>query len=168
MEGALAISDFQNLSLSKRGWVQNLSCENKFCLHENKKSLWSALNRALKQTRLTQCCHGNFVISHVKSNIIAEISRQNKRRCVTKFTGTRSAGTATKLNETCTRNPCTRVMAFLRISLFLERFWRKFRISFKSHKTVKKKKAYRPQNDNLCLLMTLRFTFWYLILRMLS
>ena len=115
--------------------MQNLSCENKFCLHENKKSFWSALNRALKQMRLVQCCHGNFVLSHVKSNIIAEISRQNKRRCVTKFIGTRSAGTATKLNETCTRSPCTRVTVFLRIRLFLERFWRKFRISFKSHKT---------------------------------
>ena len=98
-----------------------------------------ALNRALKQTRLAHCCHGNFVISNVKSNIIAEISRQNKRRCVTKFIGTRSVGTATKLNETCTRSPCTRVTVFLRIRLFLERFWRKFRISFKSHKTVKKK-----------------------------
>ena len=29
------ISDFQNVSLSKRGSVQNLSCENEFYLHES-------------------------------------------------------------------------------------------------------------------------------------
>ena len=34
------------------------------------------------------------------------------------------------------------------------------RISFKSHKAVDK--TYRPKNDNFCLLMTLRFPFWYL------
>ena len=29
------ISEFQKLSLSKRGFVRNLSCENEFLLHEN-------------------------------------------------------------------------------------------------------------------------------------
>ena len=53
--------------------------------------------------------------------------------------------------------PCTRATAFSRISLFLGRFWREFRISFKSHKPVSK--IYRPKNDNFCLLMTLRFPF---------
>ena len=33
-----AISEFQNLSLSKRGYVRNLCCENEFYLHENNKS----------------------------------------------------------------------------------------------------------------------------------
>ena len=37
-----------------------------------------------------------------------------------------------------------------------------YRISFKSHKPVSK--AYTPKNDNFCLLTTLRFPFWYLIL----
>ena len=32
--------------------------------------------------------------------------------------------------------PCTRVTAFSRTSLFLERFWPEFRISLKSHKPV--------------------------------
>ena len=34
-----AISEFQNLSLSKQGQVQNLCCENEFHFHENEKSL---------------------------------------------------------------------------------------------------------------------------------
>ena len=59
--------------------------------------------------------------------------------------------------------PCTRVTALSRTSLFLERFWRECRISFKSHKPVSK--TYRPKNNNFCLLMTLRFPFWYLKLR---
>ena len=50
----------------------------------------------------------------------------------------------------------TRVTAFSRTSLFLERFWREFRIS-KSHKPVSK--TYRPKNDNFSLLMTLPFSF---------
>ena len=41
--------------------------------------------------------------------------------------------------------------------VFLERFWREFRISFESHKPVSK--TYRPKNNNFCLLMTLRFPF---------
>ena len=41
--------------------------------------------------------------------------------------------------------PCTRVTAFSRTSLFLERFWCELRISFKSHKAVSK--TYRPKND---------------------
>ena len=49
-------------------------------------------------------------------------------------------------------------------SLFLGRFWREFRISSTCQKPVSK--TYRPTNDNFCLLMTLRFPFWYLILRM--
>ena len=52
----------------------------------------------------------------------------------------------------------TRVTAFSRTSLFLERFWREFRIS-KSHKPVSK--TYRPKNDNFCLLMMLRFLMSY-------
>ena len=44
-----------------------------------------------------------------------------------------------------------------RTSLFLERFRSEFRIFFKSNKPVSK--TYRPQNDNFCLLMTLRFLF---------
>ena len=36
-EGAEGIGHFdENLSLLKRGYVQNLSCENEFHLHENK------------------------------------------------------------------------------------------------------------------------------------
>ena len=50
----------------------------------------------------------------------------------------------------------TRVTAFSRTSLFLERFWREFRIS-KSHKPVSK--TYRPKNDNFSLLMMLPFSF---------
>ena len=53
--------------------------------------------------------------------------------------------------------PCTCVTAFSRTSLFLERFWREFRISLKSRKPVSK--IYRPKNDNICLFMTLRFPF---------
>ena len=45
--------------------------------------------------------------------------------------------------------PCTRV--------FLERFFRESRISFKPHKPVSK--TYRPKHDNFCLLMTLGFHF---------
>ena len=51
----------------------------------------------------------------------------------------------------------TCVTAFSHTSLFLERFWREFRISFKSRKPVSK--IYRPKNDNLCLFKTLRFPF---------
>ena len=40
--------------------------------------------------------------------------------------------------------PCTRVTVFLQTSLFLERFWRKFRISIKSHKPAVSK-AYSPK-----------------------
>ena len=36
-----AVSDFQNLSFIKRGYVQTLSCENEFYLHEHKKSFSS-------------------------------------------------------------------------------------------------------------------------------
>ena len=39
----------------------------------------------------------------------------------------------------------SRVMAFSQNSLFLERFWREFRISFGSHKQLSKTK--RPEND---------------------
>ena len=63
--------------------------------------------------------------------------------------------------ETITRSeqlPCTRVTAFSRTSLFLEKYWREFRRSFKSHKPVSK--PYRPKTDNFCLLMTLRFPSW--------
>ena len=62
--------------------------------------------------------------------------------------------------------PCTRVTAFSRTSLFLERFWREFWISVKFHKPVSK--TYRPKNDIFCLLITFSFLFWYLILRMRS
>ena len=62
--------------------------------------------------------------------------------------------------------PCARVTAFSRTSLFLERFWREFWISFKFHKPVSK--TYRPKNDIFCLLITFSFPFWYLILRMRS
>ena len=44
---------------------------------------------------------------------------------------------------------------------FLERFWREFKISFKSHKPVSK--SYRPKKDNFCLLMTPSFPFFFLI-----
>ena len=47
-------------------------------------------------------------------------------------------------------------------SLFLERVWREFGISFKSHKPVSK--SYRPKNDNFCLLMTPSFPFFFDIL----
>ena len=53
--------------------------------------------------------------------------------------------------------PCTLVTAFSRTSLVLERFCREFRIPFKSQKQVSK--TYRPKNNNICLLMTLRFFF---------
>ena len=59
-----------------------------------------------------------------------------------------------------------RVMAFSRTSLFLERFWREFRISLNSHKPVSK--TYRPKNDNFCLLMTHVFLFDIFLLRMRS
>ena len=61
--------------------------------------------------------------------------------------------------------PCACVTAFSRIRLFLERFWREFWISFKFskfHKPVSK--TYRPKNDIFCLLITLSFPFWYLLL----
>ena len=48
----LAISEFQKLSLSKRGKVQNLSCKNEFYSHGNKKRFHIngfALGLALKQ-----------------------------------------------------------------------------------------------------------------------
>ena len=62
--------------------------------------------------------------------------------------------------------PCTCVTAFSLTSLFLERFYREFRISLKPHKPASK--TYRPKNANFCLLMTLRCPFWYPILRMRS
>ena len=62
--------------------------------------------------------------------------------------------------------PRTLVTAFSRTSLFLERFWRDFRISFKPHKPVSK--TYIPENDNLFVLMTLRFPLRYLIFRLRS
>ena len=53
-----AVSDFQNLSFIKRGYVQTLSCKNEFYLHEHKKSfssiawhLVSPWNRGLAQIR---------------------------------------------------------------------------------------------------------------------
>ena len=48
----LAISDFQKLSVSKRGKVQNLSCRNEFYSHGNKKRFHIngfALGLAFKQ-----------------------------------------------------------------------------------------------------------------------
>ena len=45
---------------------------------------------------------------------------------------------------------CPRVTAFSRTSLFLERFWREFWISFKFHKPVSE--TYRPKNYIFCLL----------------
>ena len=47
-----AISEFQKLSLLKRGKVRNLSCKNEFYLHENKKRFHIngfALGLAFKQ-----------------------------------------------------------------------------------------------------------------------
>ena len=41
--------------------------------------------------------------------------------------------------------PCDRVTSFSQTSLFLERFWREFWISFKFHKPVSK--TYRCKND---------------------
>ena len=52
---------------------------------------------------------------------------------------------------------------FSRTSLFLEQFWREYRISLKFHKQVSK--TYRPKNDIFCLLITFSFPFWYLILQ---
>ena len=50
----LAISEFQKLSLSKRGQVQNLSCENEVYLYGNKKNIFNyqwlnTLSLALKE-----------------------------------------------------------------------------------------------------------------------
>ena len=55
--------------------------------------------------------------------------------------------------------PCARVTAFSRTSLFLERFWREFWISFKFHKPVSK--TYRPKNDIFCLLIACTQTLLY-------
>ena len=56
----------------------------------------------------------------------------------------------------------SRVMAFLQNSLFLEQFWREFRISFWSHNPLSKTK--RPENDTFELLTTFSFPSSYLIL----
>ena len=40
-----AICEFQTLSLSKRGYAQNLSCENEFYVHENKNSFSDSWHR---------------------------------------------------------------------------------------------------------------------------
>ena len=58
---------------------------------------------------------------------------------------------------------CPRVTAFSRTSLFLERLWREFWISFKFHKPVSK--TYRLKNYIFCLLVTFKFPFWNFILR---
>ena len=42
------------------------------------------------------------------------------------------------------QRPCARVTAFSRTSLFLERLWREFSISFKFHERISK--TYRPKN----------------------
>ena len=50
-----AISEFQKLSLSKRGWVRNLSCDNEFHLHQKKKTFHTsgfALSRDLGKLNL--------------------------------------------------------------------------------------------------------------------
>ena len=44
-----AISEFQKLSLSKRGKVQKLCCENEFNLYEKKKVIFFVLSLALNQ-----------------------------------------------------------------------------------------------------------------------
>ena len=62
--------------------------------------------------------------------------------------------------------PYALVTAFSRTSLFLERFWGKFWISFKFHKPVSK--TYKPKMIFFCLLILLSFPFWYLMLRMRS
>ena len=49
--------------------------------------------------------------------------------------------------------------AFSRTSLFSERFWREFRISFKSHKPVSKTYSLRAKNDNFCLFSWWRYVF---------
>ena len=59
--------------------------------------------------------------------------------------------------------PCARVTAFSRTSLFLERFWLEFWISFIFQTSQQNLQTYRP-----CLLITFSFPFWYLILRMRS
>ena len=57
-----------------------------------------------------------------------------------------------------------RVTAFSPTSLFLERFWRKLRISFRSHKQVVKTKT--PNNGIFDLLMTFAFPLSLLIVIM--
>ena len=56
---------------------------------------------------------------------------------------------------------CARVKAFLPTSLFLERFWRKLRIFFRSHKPVVKSKT--AKNGIFDLLMTVGFPLSLLI-----
>ena len=57
-----------------------------------------------------------------------------------------------------------RVTAFSPTSLFLERFWRTLRISFRSHKQVVKTKT--PNNGIFDLLMTFAFPLSLLIVIM--
>ena len=60
-----------------------------------------------------------------------------------------SAGLCQEPMERATFMYSTPVTAFSRTNLFLERFWREFRISLNSHKPVSK--TYRPKNDNFYL-----------------
>ena len=65
-----AICEFQTLSLSKRGYAQNPSCENKFYVHENKTHFQIhgiALSLTLKRKHLAArklaCVAGGILVS---------------------------------------------------------------------------------------------------------
>ena len=63
-----AISEFQKLSLSKQGQVQNLCCENELHLHENEKSFshqWLCTEPRLE----TEAC-GNSEMTSSSENLV--------------------------------------------------------------------------------------------------
>ena len=69
-------------------------------------------------------------------------------------------------NPDCATSACAHVTAFLRTSLLLERFWRRFWISLYS--TNQSAKPTDLKMIFFCLLIKFSFPFWYLILRMRS
>ena len=74
-----AISEFQKLSLSKRGWVRNLSCDNEFHLHKKKKTFHTsgfALSRDLGKLNLRSDVFLFFFFKSAQG--VSDIYRDNR------------------------------------------------------------------------------------------
>ena len=105
---------------------------------------------SLENPVATQCAHYDYHLGHADLQCVNSNEEKDLAVIITWLTaGARNLERATSMYSY--------QGVFTDYSLFLERLWRKFTISLKSHKPVSK--TYRPKSDNFCFLMTLRFPF---------